>query len=174
MIYDIIKIWRKRLTDSVNESVNDEAVYRTAPATPGLLNTTIRLSHNAVNRRLYMKVDWPCWLMIWVTMGLVECAVGIGGKRMQGMLCVVGIGRRSRSCYAFRSGWGYADIWKHYPALTDEDVLPNSPTGSSQWSRLEAAEKRGWPGVNSWQNILSLISRLAAGRDCSTNTIVND
>ena len=37
MIYDIMKIWRKKLTDSVNQSMNDEAVYRTAPATPGLL-----------------------------------------------------------------------------------------------------------------------------------------
>ena len=27
------------MTDSINESINDEAVYRTAPATPGLLNT---------------------------------------------------------------------------------------------------------------------------------------
>ena len=30
-----MKIWRKRLTESVNQSVNDKAVYRTAPATPG-------------------------------------------------------------------------------------------------------------------------------------------
>ena len=29
------------MTDSVNELMNDEAVYRTAPATPGLLNTWI-------------------------------------------------------------------------------------------------------------------------------------
>ena len=39
VIYDILKIWRKRLTHWLNESVNDEGVYRTAPATPGLLNT---------------------------------------------------------------------------------------------------------------------------------------
>ena len=36
-----MKIWRKRITDSISESVNElinhEAVYRTAPATPGLL-----------------------------------------------------------------------------------------------------------------------------------------
>ena len=38
-IYDVLKIWRKRLTQLMNESINDEAVYRTAPATPGLLNT---------------------------------------------------------------------------------------------------------------------------------------
>ena len=31
--YDIMKIWRKRMT----HWINDEAVYRTAPATPGLL-----------------------------------------------------------------------------------------------------------------------------------------
>ena len=33
VIYDMMKIWRKRLT----RSVNYEAVFRTAPATPGLL-----------------------------------------------------------------------------------------------------------------------------------------
>ena len=32
--YDIMKIWRKR---PLTKSVNDEAVFRTAPATPGLL-----------------------------------------------------------------------------------------------------------------------------------------
>ena len=32
-----MKILRKRLTYSLNESISDEAVYRTAPATPGLL-----------------------------------------------------------------------------------------------------------------------------------------
>ena len=37
VIYDIMKIWRKRLTYSLTHSLNDEAVYRTAPATPGLL-----------------------------------------------------------------------------------------------------------------------------------------
>ena len=37
MIYDILKIWRKRIADLINELINDEAVYRTAPATPGLL-----------------------------------------------------------------------------------------------------------------------------------------
>jgi hypothetical protein len=37
VIYDIMKIWRKRLTELTNESINDEAVYRTALATPGLL-----------------------------------------------------------------------------------------------------------------------------------------
>ena len=34
-----MKIWRKRLTYWLNEWINHEAVYRTAPATPGLLNT---------------------------------------------------------------------------------------------------------------------------------------
>ena len=34
-----MKIWRKRLTHSINESISDEGVYRTAPATPGLLIT---------------------------------------------------------------------------------------------------------------------------------------
>jgi hypothetical protein len=35
MIFDIMKIWRKRISDLIS----DEAVYRTAPATPGLLKT---------------------------------------------------------------------------------------------------------------------------------------
>ena len=43
VIYDIMKIWRKRMTrwinELMNESINGEAVYRTAPATPGLLTT---------------------------------------------------------------------------------------------------------------------------------------
>ena len=38
LIYDIMKIWRKKLTDSLNQWINDKAVYRTTPATPGLLN----------------------------------------------------------------------------------------------------------------------------------------
>ena len=33
-----MKIWRKRISRLITESINDEAVYRTAPATPGLLN----------------------------------------------------------------------------------------------------------------------------------------
>ena len=37
-IYDILMIWRKRLTDSLTDLMNDEAVSRTALATPGLLN----------------------------------------------------------------------------------------------------------------------------------------
>jgi hypothetical protein len=45
MIYDIMKIWRKRMNESMNQSMNHEAVYRTAPATPGLL---IMLSPNMV------------------------------------------------------------------------------------------------------------------------------
>ena len=37
-IYDVLKIWRKStLNELMNELMNDEAVYRTAPATPGLL-----------------------------------------------------------------------------------------------------------------------------------------
>ena len=34
----VMNIWMKRVTESVNQLINDEAVYRTAPATPGLLN----------------------------------------------------------------------------------------------------------------------------------------
>ena len=36
VIYDIMKIWRKRMTHLMNESINYEAVCRTTPATPGL------------------------------------------------------------------------------------------------------------------------------------------
>ena len=41
VIYDNMKIWRKRLTELIDESINDEAVYRTAPATPGLLKMEV-------------------------------------------------------------------------------------------------------------------------------------
>ena len=41
VIYDNMKIWRERLTELINELMNDEAVYRTAPATPGLLNNFV-------------------------------------------------------------------------------------------------------------------------------------
>ena len=37
-IYDVVNIWRKRIGDLINEFVNHKAVYRTAPATRGLLN----------------------------------------------------------------------------------------------------------------------------------------
>ena len=36
---DVLKVWRKRITELINESINYEGVYRTAPATPGLLNS---------------------------------------------------------------------------------------------------------------------------------------
>ena len=39
VIYDIMKIWRKRMTRLIIEWINHEAVCRTAPATPGLLKT---------------------------------------------------------------------------------------------------------------------------------------
>ena len=35
--YDIMKIWRKRLPYLQTQLINEEAVYRTALATPGLL-----------------------------------------------------------------------------------------------------------------------------------------
>ena len=38
VIYDIMKIWRK---GSLTELINDMAVYRTAPATQGLLVTRL-------------------------------------------------------------------------------------------------------------------------------------
>ena len=36
--YDVLKIWRKRIAQSVNQLINHEAVCKTASATPGLLN----------------------------------------------------------------------------------------------------------------------------------------
>ena len=33
------KLWRKRMTELINELMNYEGVYRTPPATPGLLKT---------------------------------------------------------------------------------------------------------------------------------------
>ena len=36
-----MNIWRKRIADSVNQSVSDEAVCRTAPATRDLLITRL-------------------------------------------------------------------------------------------------------------------------------------
>ena len=39
-IYDVLKIWRK---STLNELINDEAVYRTAPATPCLLKKVERI-----------------------------------------------------------------------------------------------------------------------------------
>ena len=41
VIYDNMKIWRKRLTDLMS----DKAVYRTAPATPGLLKNCVCINH---------------------------------------------------------------------------------------------------------------------------------
>ena len=38
-IYRVMKIFPQTIAELMNESVNYEAVYRTAPATPGLLKT---------------------------------------------------------------------------------------------------------------------------------------
>ena len=46
VIYDIMKIWRKGLTEWINQLINDEAVYKTAPATPGLLMSEWEKSQN--------------------------------------------------------------------------------------------------------------------------------
>ena len=43
VIYDIMKIWRKRLTELINQLMSDEAVCRTAPATPGLLKILLMI-----------------------------------------------------------------------------------------------------------------------------------
>ena len=37
-VYDGLKIYPQRMTDSVNESMSNRGVFRTALATPGLLN----------------------------------------------------------------------------------------------------------------------------------------
>ena len=73
VIYDIMKIWRKRLT----ELINYEAVYRTAPATQGLLNIYKQSSSpgSAFNYKTYtphnamLSVEgiivhkkWPDWI----------------------------------------------------------------------------------------------------------------
>ena len=54
MVYDIMKIERKRINDLMNElmneSINDEAVYRTAPGTPGLL---IKRNNKIILKTLY-------------------------------------------------------------------------------------------------------------------------
>ena len=49
VIYDILKIGRKRRTESLNELINDKGVCRTAPATPGLL---IKLRLRRIYRQL--------------------------------------------------------------------------------------------------------------------------
>ena len=41
-IYDVLKIWRKRIRFSVNLLMNDKADCRTAPATPGPLISRLR------------------------------------------------------------------------------------------------------------------------------------
>ena len=43
-----MKIWRKRISRLISESVNDGGVCRTAPATPGLLK---RLEKTSVERK---------------------------------------------------------------------------------------------------------------------------
>ena len=42
VIYDILNIWRKRLTDWLTQLINDKGVCRAAPATPGLLITQLQ------------------------------------------------------------------------------------------------------------------------------------
>ena len=56
-----MKIWRKRLTYLPNELISEEAVYRTAPATPGLLNID-RTKQNQVtfNKRRRMSDKKRC------------------------------------------------------------------------------------------------------------------
>ena len=63
MIYDVLKIFYQIMTDLINESVNDEAVYRTAPATPGLLITTwvTKTKQNIVV--VMVKLEWL--LIVW-------------------------------------------------------------------------------------------------------------
>ena len=58
-----MKIWRKRLT----ELINHKAVYRTAPATPGLLNT---LTLSTLYKNLILSYDTLQNLKCWK--GLIE------------------------------------------------------------------------------------------------------
>ena len=62
-----MKIWRKRLTYLLTELINDEAVYRTAPATPGLLNIEMlisRLNHMIFTHFFQENTQMsPIWLM---------------------------------------------------------------------------------------------------------------
>ena len=47
------------MTDSINESMNYEAVYRTAPATPGLLN-----------------ISQGFWVVSWAGVGYIQFSGG--------------------------------------------------------------------------------------------------
>ena len=58
VIYDIMKIWRKRMTDSLNELMNGKAVYRTAPATPGLLKKVTLRGQKTYNIQTFQLIDW--------------------------------------------------------------------------------------------------------------------
>ena len=46
-IHDVVNIWRKRMTDWLTDSLNHEAVCRSAPATPGLINTELCILNTA-------------------------------------------------------------------------------------------------------------------------------
>ena len=41
VIYYISKIWSKRMTESMNQSISDKGDCRTVPATPGLLKNYV-------------------------------------------------------------------------------------------------------------------------------------
>ena len=45
-----MNILRKRMSHLINQSISDEAVYRTAPATPGLLIIVESLAYLAIYR----------------------------------------------------------------------------------------------------------------------------
>ena len=51
-----LKIWRKRMTEWMNEWINDKAVFWTAPATPGLLKTKKVLNYYILYWRLWWQV----------------------------------------------------------------------------------------------------------------------
>ena len=48
---DVMNIWRKRVTESVNELINYEAFYRTAPATQGLLKITKKVWKSTAQKK---------------------------------------------------------------------------------------------------------------------------
>ena len=61
-INDVLKIRRKRVSESINQSIGDKGVYKTAPATPGLL--TIHVSPLLPQGFLPEITFLPCCLLM--------------------------------------------------------------------------------------------------------------
>ena len=56
----VLKIWRKRITESIKESMNDKRVFRTVPATLGLL-ITIKISFYLIYEHIALQKWIPQW-----------------------------------------------------------------------------------------------------------------